>query len=39
MSILNIEFKAKTDKLTEQEELLQKLSPLFIGEDHQVDTY
>ncbi len=39
MSILNIEFKAKTNKLTEQEELLQKHSPLFIGEDHQIDTY
>jgi adenylate cyclase, class 2 len=39
MSILNIEFKAKTNKLTEQEDLLQKRNPLFIGEDHQVDTY
>jgi predicted adenylyl cyclase CyaB len=39
MSILNIEFKAKTNKLTEQEGLLQKCNPLFIGEDHQVDTY
>jgi adenylate cyclase, class 2 len=39
MSILNIEFKAKTDKLTEQEDLLQKHNPLFIGEDHQIDTY
>jgi len=39
MSILNIEFKAKTNKLTEQESLLQKHNPLFIGEDHQIDTY
>lgn len=39
MAILNIEFKAKTNKLTEQENLLQKHNPLFIGEDHQVDTY
>jgi predicted adenylyl cyclase CyaB len=39
MSILNIEFKAKTNKLTEQEDLLQRQNPLFIGEDHQVDTY
>ena len=39
MSILNIEFKAKTNRLTQQEELLQKCSPLFIGEDHQIDTY
>ena len=39
MSILNIEFKAKTNKLTEQENLFLKQRPLFIGEDHQVDTY
>ena len=39
MSILNIEFKAKTNKLTELENLLQKQNPLFIGEDHQIDTY
>lgn len=39
MSILNIEFKAKTNKLAALETLLQKLDPIFIGEDHQVDTY
>ena len=39
MSILNIEFKASTNKLVELEALLQKQNPLFIGEDHQVDTY
>jgi adenylate cyclase, class 2 len=39
MSILNIEFKASTNKLAEQEALLLKQDPLFIGEDHQVDTY
>ena len=39
MAILNIEFKAKTNTLFEQENLLQKHNPLFIGEDHQVDTY
>ena len=39
MSILNIEFKAKTNKLTDLENLLQKQSPVFAGEDHQVDTY
>jgi adenylate cyclase class IV len=39
MSILNIEFKAKTNKLAALETLLQKLDPLFIGEDRQVDTY
>jgi predicted adenylyl cyclase CyaB len=39
MSILNIEFKASTNKLAELEALLQEQNPLFIGEDHQVDTY
>jgi len=39
MSILNIEFKASTNKLAELEALLQQHSPLFIGEDHQIDTY
>src|SRR5262245_45845989 len=39
MSHLNIEFKAITNRLAEQEALLLKQDPLFIGEDHQVDTY
>lgn len=39
MSILNVEFKASTSKLSELEVLLQQHNPLFIGEDHQVDTY
>ena len=39
MSILNIEFKASTNKLQALEALLQKHNPLFIGEDHQIDTY
>lgn len=39
MSTLNIEFKASTNKLAEQEALLQQQNPLFIGEDHQVDIY
>lgn len=39
MSTLNIEFKASTNKLAESEALLQQHNPLFIGEDHQVDTY
>ncbi len=39
MSILNIEFKASTNKLAELETLLQQHNPIFIGEDHQVDTY
>jgi len=39
MSTLNIEFKATTNKLKELEALLQQHNPLFIGEDHQVDSY
>ena len=39
MSILNIEFKASTKRLAELEALLQEHNPLFIGEDHQIDTY
>ncbi|MEO6253459.1 MAG: class IV adenylate cyclase [Ferruginibacter sp.] len=39
MPILNIEFKARTNNLAALEVLLQKHDPLFIGEDHQVDTY
>jgi adenylate cyclase class IV len=36
---LNFEFKARTDNLDFFEEKLQSLNPLFIGEDHQKDTY
>ena len=39
MPILNIEFKASTNKLAALETLLQQHSPSFIGEDHQIDTY
>ncbi len=39
MSILNIEFKASTNKLAALETLLQQHNPVFIGEDHQIDTY
>lgn len=39
MSILNIEFKAKTNDMLAIEKILQQHNPLFIGEDHQVDTY
>jgi adenylate cyclase class 2 len=39
MSILNIEFKAKTNDLPAAERILQKENPVYIGEDHQVDTY
>ena len=39
MSILNVEFKASTNNLSALETLLQQNNPLFIGEDHQVDTY
>ncbi len=36
---LNFEFKARTSRLDEAEKILQKLDPVFAGEDHQVDTY
>ena len=39
MPILNIEFKASTNKLAAMETLLLQHNPLFIGEDHQIDTY
>jgi len=39
MKHLNVEFKAKTNKLVESEKKLFALNPLFIGEDHQIDTY
>jgi adenylate cyclase, class 2 len=39
MSILNIEFKAVCADLAESEARLLLAGPLFIGEDHQVDTY
>ena len=39
MKILNIEFKAKSDHIDLLEEKLLRLSPKFIGEDHQIDTY
>ena len=39
MYILNIEFKAISKRLVNQEEILLQHNPLFIGEDHQIDTY
>lgn len=36
---LNIEFKAKTDNVLAAEKILLQHNPIFIGEDHQVDTY
>ncbi len=39
MPILNIEFKATTNKLEELESILLQQNPKFIGEDHQIDTY
>lgn len=35
----NIEFKAKTYSLTNAENTLKNLNPVFIGTDHQRDTY
>jgi adenylate cyclase, class 2 len=39
MATVNIEFKAKTDKLQQLEEKLLTLNPEFIGLDNQCDTY
>jgi adenylate cyclase, class 2 len=39
MAILNFEFKAKANNLKSLENKLLQLNPLFIGEDHQIDTY
>jgi adenylate cyclase, class 2 len=39
MATVNIEFKAKTEKLAQLEEKLQQLNPVFIGLDNQCDTY
>lgn len=39
MPILNIEFKAKAKDIAALEMLLLQHDPLFIGEDHQTDTY
>jgi len=39
MNIINFEFKARTEHLYKLEEKLLALHPVFIGEDHQIDTY
>jgi predicted adenylyl cyclase CyaB len=39
MQVINFEFKARTKELFSLEQKLLSLSPQFIGEDHQVDTY
>jgi len=39
MPILNIEFKAKAENMEALEGILLRHNPLFIGEDHQIDTY
>lgn len=39
MPILNIEFKAIAHDLAHAEQMLLQQSPVFKGEDHQVDTY
>lgn len=36
---INYEFKARHDNLATAEATLKTLAPLYIGEDHQVDTY
>jgi predicted adenylyl cyclase CyaB len=39
MHLLNVEFKAKVDDVQSFETRLLTLNPLFVGTDHQVDTY
>jgi len=39
MKHVNFEFKVSTKNLAEMEKKLLELNPLFIGEDHQTDTY
>ncbi|MEJ7675352.1 MAG: hypothetical protein WKF59_22250 [Chitinophagaceae bacterium] len=39
MSILNFEFKAKTEDLEDLENKLLLFNPIYIGEDNQTDTY
>jgi predicted adenylyl cyclase CyaB len=39
MHIKNVEFKAKVETLDFYENLLLQLHPIFIGTDHQIDTY
>ena len=39
MHIVNIEFKARTHRIDEQEEIIKGLNSRFVGIDHQVDTY
>lgn len=36
---INFEFKATHNNIEEAEDILQQQSPLFVGEDHQIDTY
>ena len=36
---INFEFKAKHDDIAGAEQILLQSGPLFIGEDHQIDTY
>jgi predicted adenylyl cyclase CyaB len=36
---INFEFKAKHQSIKNAEQALQQHNPIFIGEDHQVDTY
>ncbi len=39
MSILNVEFKARANNLFQLENKLLELDPVYMGEDHQIDTY
>ena len=39
MTVLNFEFKARTNDLKNLENRLLRLNPRFVGEDNQTDTY
>jgi len=39
MNIINFEFKAKVSEIEKYENKLLTLNPIFIGLDHQIDTY
>ena len=39
MRIINFEFKAKVKNIRQLEDKLLELKPIFLGEDHQIDTY
>jgi adenylate cyclase, class 2 len=39
MQLTNFEFKARVNDIDATEQKLQQLSPIYKGQDHQIDTY